>query len=56
MKKKKTRCILLIAIIIAANQVSKVKAGFIKNLKADQAKDNIDHLFHARKNVLYTRK
>lgn len=56
MKKKKIRYILLIAIIVAANQVSEAKAGSIRDHETDQANNSIDRLFNARKNPLYVTK
>lgn len=56
MKRKKTRYTLLNVIIRAANQVFKIEAGFIGDHKANQAKNNINHLFNVRKNALYATK
>lgn len=44
-KKKKTRYILSIIIIVVASQVSKAKAGFIRNYKIDKAENSINCLF-----------
>lgn len=47
------RCALLIIIIVVVKQVFKAETSFIKDYRANQAKNSIDCLFNARKNALY---